>query len=404
LGNQEGGNASGVSERIPILDPGRSGASLPDQTDQTAPAVNDQSWSAVPWRTILATVGIVLATILVIVIVRAAGKLITWVAIAGFFAVVLAPGVRRLQPRVRGRRALATGIVVFGTLFGVLGLIALFIMPVRTQLIEIITDLPGTVQDAADGRGPLGNLVEELNLDSYVQENEAELQRAASNLSDSGLSIARSVADGVIAFVTILIMTFLFISQSAALGSTALGMLPRHRRASVRRAASDAAGAVSGYMIGNLLISLAAGLASLVVLLILGVPHAIVIALWVAFADLIPLVGATIGAAVGVLAAFLESPTAGVIALAFFIVYQQFENGVLYPAVMAKRVNINPLGVLLGVLIGVELFGILGALLAVPVSGALQVAVKAARTEHRLDQLVLPERALDEAEVAAEPA
>jgi predicted PurR-regulated permease PerM len=111
----------------------------------------------------------------------------------------------------------------------------------------------------------------------------------------------------------------------------------------------------------------------------------------VAVADLVLLVGATIGAAVCVIAAYLHSPTAGLISIIFFIVYQQVENGVLYPWIMARKVNVNPLGILVSVLLAVEVFGILGALLAVPVSGALQVVVTAVRQERKREQLVLPD-------------
>ena len=115
------------------------------------------------------------------------------------------------------------------------------------------------------------------------------------------------------------------------------------------------------------------------------------LALFVAVADLIPLVGATIGAVVAALAAFFHSPTAGIVAVIFFVVYQQIENSVLYPAVMAKRVKINPLVVLLSVLLSVAIFGFVGALLAVPFAGAIQVAVKAVQMERRRERLVVAE-------------
>jgi predicted PurR-regulated permease PerM len=95
-----------------------------------------------------------------------------------------------------------------------------------------------------------------------------------------------------------------------------------------------------------------------------------------------------------VLAAFLHSPTSGIIALVFFVVYQQIENGVIYPVVMARKVKVNPLVVLLSVLLGVELFGFLGALLAVPVSGALQVIVKSVNIERQREKLLLPDPTL----------
>ena len=100
------------------------------------------------------------------------------------------------------------------------------------------------------------------------------------------------------------------------------------------------------------------------------------LALWVAFADMLPLVGATLGAIPPIFVAFLQSPGAGIATLVFFVVYQLFENHVLQTTIMAKAVKLNPLGVLLAVLAGVELGGLVGALLAIPVAGALQVVAR----------------------------
>ncbi|HEY7626619.1 MAG TPA: AI-2E family transporter [Ilumatobacteraceae bacterium] len=354
-------------------------------------AVKVRSWSDVPWRTILATVGVVVVTYLLLLVLLAATRIIMWTAIAGFLAIVLAPLVNRVDRRLGGRRALATGVVVLSTLAILVGTLALFIMPVRTQLVDIITDLPGTVHDAANGRGPVGHLVQQLHLDNYVKDNEDTLARAADRLSGSSMQVAERAANALFAFVTILLITSLFLVQSGAIGRTALGLLPYRRRASAQRVAGDAAAAVSGYVIGNLIISLIAGVAAFVCLLALGVPSPVVLALFVAVADLIPLVGATLGAAVCVIAAFLHSPTAGIVTLVFFVLYQQIENGILYPWIMARKVRVNPLVILLSVLLAVELFGIVGALLAVPVSGALQVIVIAVRRERSRQQLVLPD-------------
>lgn len=349
-----------------------------------------QTWADVPWRTIIGAVGVAVATYVTIVLVLATARILTWVAIAGFFAIVLAPLVAIVQRHVHNRRTIATGIVVFSTLFAMIGVLTLFLMPVRTQLVAILTDLPGTVHRAAQGKGPVGNLVTRLHIESYVQDNETELARAADRLSSSTVDTAQTVFGVAAAFVTITLITFLFLTQSVAMSRAALGVIPRRRRASVERVATDAARAVSGYMIGNLLISLIAGVATFVCLVALGVPSPVVLALWVAFADLIPLVGATLGAFVCVIAAYLHSPTAGIIALVFFVIYQQVENGAIYPWLMARKVRVNPLVVLLSVLLAVELFGIIGALLAVPVSGALQVIVKAVRRERPMEQLLLP--------------
>ncbi|MGH9164982.1 MAG: AI-2E family transporter, partial [Acidimicrobiales bacterium] len=87
----------------------------------------------------------------------------------------------------------------------------------------------------------------------------------------------------------------------------------------------------------------------------------------------IPLVGATLGAIPAVLVAFLHGTTSGIATVGFFVVYQQFENHVLQVTIMSRTVDLNPLAVLVSVLVGVELFGLLGALLAIPVAGVVQV-------------------------------
>ena len=354
------------------------------------------AWSDVPWRTIVASIAVLLCTYVLLTVILATVRILAWVAIAGFLAIVLAPAVRFVQRLVGGRRTVATCLVMFSALAATVGVLLLFLLPVRNQVVAIITDLPGTVHRAAHGRGPIGQLVQRLNIESYVQDNEAQLVKAAKRLTDSPLNTAATVLSAVFGLVSILLMSTLFLTQSEPMGRAFIGVIPRRRRAKVRIIAADAAGAVSGYMVGNLLVSLIAGAAAFICLLALGVPSPVVLALWVAFADLIPLVGATIGAAACVLAAYLHSPSAGLIALIFFVVYQQVENGVIYPWLMARKVSVNPLMVLLSVLLAVEIFGILGALLAVPVSGALQVIVKAVRRERPMDQLVLPDSMMDE--------
>ncbi|MGZ4680312.1 MAG: AI-2E family transporter [Ilumatobacteraceae bacterium] len=381
---------SEASNRGVLYIPGSNVPTSPEPGDASnrKPAA---SWSEVPWRTILATVSVIVATYALIIVVLAEKRIVMWVLLAGFMAVVLAPLVARVEGRLGGRRALAAGVVMIATLLIIVGTIALFVMPVRTQLVNIITDLPGTVHDAANGKGPVGHLVQRLHIEKYVKDNEGKLTRTAARLSGSSFEAARQVFSFLFAFVTITLITFFFLCQSGAIGRAALNLLPHRRRGPAQRIASDAASAVSGYVIGNLIISVIAGVAAFGCLLALGVPSPVVLALFVAVADLIPLVGATLGAAVCVIAAYLHNPTAGIISVIFFIVYQQVENGLIYPWIMARKVNVSPLAILLSVLLAVELFGIVGALLAVPFSGALQVVVTAIRQERRREQFVLPD-------------
>ena len=346
-----------------------------------------QTWADVPWRTIVASVAVVAVAIGAVALIAITLRILVWIVIAGFFAIVLAPAVARVQARTRGRRAVATSIVMFSSAIAIIGMFTVFALPVRSQAISAATDLPGTIDAAAEGKGPVGQTVQKLHLQSFVQDHRSDIQSWADDLQGSSFSIARRVINVVIGIVTVFVLTFLFLTQSTALSKAAIALVPERRRPAARRAAADAARAISGYMLGNLLISLIAGVAAFICLLILGVPNPIVLALWVAFADLIPLVGATIGAALAVFAAFLHSPTAGIVAIVFFVVYQQVENNALQPMVMSRTVQVNPIVVILSVLLGVEVFGITGALLAIPIVGALQVAVRAGWHEYHQDHL-----------------
>ncbi len=356
--------------------PSASGEGLNPANEPPTPPVAPQ-WRDVPWRTIVGSVGVVALTVTAVGLIYVASSVVVLILIAGFFAIVLSQPVHALEQRFHFRKGVAIGAVVGTTLVLVAGTVALFVLPVRSQLAAVLTDLPGTVQQGAHGRGPIGQLIVKLHLEKIVQDHQASLTRAAQSLSDSMPSLLKALLGAVLDLATVVVLTCLMLTQSRVLSRTVRQVVPMRHRDHVTAIADDAASAVSGYMIGNLLISLFAGLAAFVVLIVLGVPNAVIIALFVAVADLIPLVGATIGATVAVVAAFLVSTTVGIVVVVFFVLYQQFENSVLQVVIMSRRASVNPLVVLLSVLLGVDLFGMVGALLAIPVAGALTVIVQA---------------------------
>lgn len=329
--------------------------------------------SPVPWRTIWATIGSVVLTLAAITVVKSVSRVLIWIVIAGFFAIVLTPLVDFLELRVRMRRAVATMLVIL-TVLGVLGaLLYSFITPIVDQSQEFADHFPQYVEDAKAGRGPLGGVVQRYDLDRRIEERRDDFEEALNNLGRNSLDIVRGVGNVVAAALTIFVLTILMLLSGPRMMRTALGALAPPAALRVRLVAVDCARAVTGYVAGNLLISVIAGVASFVFLWLADVPFRTVLALWVAFADLIPLVGATLGAIPAVLVAFLNSTSQGIATVVFFVVYQQFENHVLQVTIMAKTVDLNPLVVLVAVLIGVELSGLLGALLAIPVAGVIQV-------------------------------
>ena len=350
----------------------------------------------VPVRTIMATIGLVLATIVAIRLVQLLSNVIGLLIVAAFFAVLLTPAVDFLE-RKRMRRSLAT-IVVFLLGITLIGLmIAAFVQPIAREVDDFVENFPTFVEDAREGRGAVGRLVQRFNIDTYIEDNQAALERQLRNAGAPALTVARTIASGVFTFVTILVLAFLMILEGPKITASVLRLIENaSRREWVRRVAADCSKAVTGYMAGNLVISLIAGVVTFVFLTIIGVPFAGVLGLWVAFADLIPMVGATLGAIPTIAVSFLNSPTDGIAAVIFYVLYQQFENHFLQPTVMSRTVDINPLGVLVSVLVGVDLFGILGALLAIPAAGVLQVIVRNIYDEHRGQLKEVPTTGTDE--------
>ena len=337
----------------------------------------------VPWRTILAVLLVVALSYGAFLLLQQITRVIAWLVVAAFFTIVLAPAVDVLVRRFRLRRGIATAVVFVVGMAAVVGLLYAFIRPVVDQVSKFVDDLPTIVDDAQAGRGPVGDLVDRYDLDQYLEDNQDRIQEAVSGAGTPALAVVRGLFNGILALVTILVLTVLMLLRGPELCQGALTLVSPKHRDRVRLVASDAAKAVSGYMLGNVLISVIAGVCTYVFLRIAGVPYAEVLALWVAFADLIPLVGATLGAIPTIGLAFLHSTPAGIAAIIFYVLYQQFENHVLQVTIMSRTVDVNPLAVIVSVLIGVELFGIVGALLAIPIAGVIQVIVRDVLDERR---------------------
>ena len=330
----------------------------------------------VPVRTMVVAIALVVGTYLALRAIVLLAHIETLLVVAVFFAVVLTPAVDLVRRKLHVSRGLSTAIVFIVGLALFAGLLYAFIRPLVDQGREFVDNFPTYVTEAREGRGPAGDLVKRYNLDERLRDAQAGIEDSIGNAGGGALKVAGKVLGGVASMLTVLVLALMMILYGPDILRSGLSILDPTKRDRVRAVASDCARALTGYVMGNLLISVIAGTATFIALAIFGVPFAAVLALWTAFADLIPLVGATLGAIPTIGVAFLHSTAAGIGMLVFYIIYQQFENHVLQVVIMSKTVQINQLFVLVSVLIGVELLGILGALLAIPAAGVLQVIVR----------------------------
>jgi predicted PurR-regulated permease PerM len=342
----------------------------------------------VPVRTILATIGLVLATALLLYIVLQVRQVLTWIVVGAFFAVALTPVVDWVQRRLLGgrRRALATFLVFFVVVVVFGAVIAAFAVPLVNEGTRFAGQLPGLIDDARSGRGPVGNLLERTSALEWVQNNQARISKFASGLTAPAAGVLSGLATGIAGTLTVFVLAYLMVLEGPKVVDGVINIFRPSTGERIRRVGADCAKSVTGYISGNLLISVICGGLTYVVLLILGVHFAGLIGLFVGIADLVPLVGATIGGVAAVLAGFIHSVPAGIAVLVFFVLYQQLENHLLQPIVFARTVKLNPLTVIVAILIGAELLGILGALLAIPVASIIQVILRDV-WDHRRGQL-----------------
>ncbi|WP_375423909.1 AI-2E family transporter [uncultured Friedmanniella sp.] len=332
----------------------------------------------VPVRTIIATIGLVLVTAIALLLLYQVREVLVWIVIAIFFTTALYPVTGWVERRVTGgRRTLATLLVFLVVVVVIAALLAVFAVPLAQEGASFATQLPGVIDDARNGRGVVGRLMDRTHILSYVQAHQDKITAFVSGLTTPAAGVLRGVATGVAGVITVFVLTLLMVLEGPKVVDGALNLIEdTDSRERVRRVGADCAKSITGYISGNLLISIICGVLAYAVLKISGVPFAGLIALFVALADLIPLVGATLGAIVALIAAAVHSVPALIAVAVFVVLYQQLENHVLQPVIFARTVKLNPLAVLVAILVGVDLAGILGALLAIPVAGIIQVVLR----------------------------
>ena len=349
-------------------------------------------------RSILRVAGLLLALAAGLWVLYTARQVLTWVLVSIFLALALNPIVERLQqPAGFGKRGVAAGVIYLIVLAVLVGLGFLLVPPVVDQATHFADAVPGYLRDLTHGNGPLGFLETKYHV---VEKAKKAVDEGGGNFTAGAgtvLSITASVATAVVGAITIAFMTFFMIIEGPAWMDRLYSLLPPESEPRWRNVGGRVAQTVSGYVTGNLLISLIAGVSATIVLAILGVPYALALGFLVALLDLIPLAGATLAAVIVSTIAFLTSVTDGVIVLVFFIVYQQLENHMLQPLVYGRTVQLSPLAVLISVLIGAEVAGVLGALGAIPIAGTLQILLVDWR-DHRREGVKPP---TDEHEAAA---
>jgi predicted PurR-regulated permease PerM len=347
----------------------------------------DVGWARASTSQVVRTVAIALLTTAAVLgalfLLWQVRTFIGWLVIALFLAAVLNPAVNWLQRRHRlMKRPLAIALTYLGVLVALLLVVGIF-LPVLVDQINGFIKFVSTAANAPEGpqeyikglakQNGLGGLFQRFS--DQLDELRKQLGGVLKNIFSASGAIAVSAAGLVAALATVLTLTFFLLLGSERYVNAGVGLFPEAHQPLVRRLLSQSAGAISGYITGNLAISVICGVTTFAVLLILGMPYAAPLALLVAVLDLVPLVGATLGGALLVIVGLFVEPWKAVVLLVYIVVYQQVEGSVLQPLVYSKAVQLNGLVILIALLVGGQLLGIPGALLAIPVAEIIRIVV-----------------------------
>ena len=358
-----------VPPHDPVLDTGvrriEAGVDEDNPYGQRGEPLSEQS----PFRiAFVATMGVAVAALLVDSIIIARQVLIL-ILVAAFLAVGLDPAVRWLVAHGL-KRGLAVLVIVLAALGFFGGFVAAVAPPIATQSTALVKKAPDYAERLTENK-TIKKLDNHYHFVSKLQD------KAKTGISVNAfggvLGVGKAILGFVVSTLTVIILMIYFLANMPAIKRTMYRVVPRTRRARVGLLVDEILNRVGGYVLGNLFTSLIAGLATVIWLEAWGVPYAVALSLFVAITDLIPLIGATIGA-IGVTAvALFQGVPTGIATFAYYMAYQQFENYVLQPRVMKRTVDVAPVVTIVAALLGGALLGVLGALIAVPIAAGIQL-------------------------------
>jgi predicted PurR-regulated permease PerM len=343
--------------------------------DETAAAPRPVRLAAPSLRGVVRIVAIVVGCAFALYLTWLLRGVLRLVVISVFLALALIPVVDALDRRARVPRAVVI-LALYAALGGGVVLIGAVVVPsMAHQVRQISGDAPRYARDLRRD-GTIRRYDDRYHVTARVEAEARALPRRLAEASGSLQAVTVKAFGLVGQLVTVLSIAFLLLLRGRRYVDLALGLTGSNEERA-RALVRDINQAVAAYMLGNVAISVLATAATWLVLTILGVPYALALSVVVGFFDLIPLVGATIGAIVVALATVtVDFPTATVVWVVFVVLYQRFENYVVQPLVYGRALDVDPIVTILAVLAGSALLGILGALLAIPIAAAIQIILR----------------------------
>ena len=301
--------------------------------------------------------------------IQAIGGVLILIVVAMFLAVGLNPAVEWLERK--GLNRSLSLVAVIGAVIGVLTLFVVAIVPVASdQITKIVANAPDWLKSLQESSW-LRGLDRRFDIFDRIQEFLANPD-LGKNVFGGVLGAAGAVIGFFADALIVTILTLYFLAGMNQIKESMWRLAPASRRERVALLGERILDGIGGYVSGAFIVALAAGISTLIFLFIVGLgEYAVALAMVVAFLDVIPMIGATLGAVIVTAIGFATDVKTGVACLIFYLVYQQIENYVIYPRVMSKSVDIPGMVIVIAAVIGATLLGVVGALLAIPTAAAI---------------------------------
>ncbi len=330
------------------------------------------------------SLAVIAGALLLAIIVLHVRTEIRWVFAALFLALAMNPAVDRVESlRVRGHRIFPRWLAILVVYVIVLALFVFLVLQVVPPIIKEFEHLgskvPGYVRDFrqwANQNQQFQELNHKYNITLTLTQQASTIPSKLGGAASDVQTITVSILEHLLAAITILALTFFLLLDGRQQGERLLSRMQPDAATRWRRIAARIAGVVKSYVSVNLLLAIAAGVFTWLSLELLGVDLAVTMGVIVGFLDLVPLVGFTVGGFfVAIVAAFHNFPEALIVWAVLFVVYQQVQDRVIQPLLYKNAVRVHPAVAIIAILVGGELAGILGALLAIPTAATIGVLI-----------------------------
>ncbi|MDQ3093996.1 MAG: AI-2E family transporter [bacterium] len=299
---------------------------------------------------------------------------LTLILVSAFLAMALNPFVQYVKKHMRIKKHGMAALISYLTVLIVLGsFFALVLPPFISQTIDFLMDLPSMLESLQQRGGWLGDLVRRYELSAELEKLANGFRGNLSNYTGTAFNIASRIVANLISIITVLILTFMMLNEGPRASEWFMGQFPERRSKRYRKLANRIYGVVTGFANGQAIIAILGGFFSLVVLLIASAVlnvniNAVPLAALVTLFGFIPTIGSYINAIVITLICLIASPTLALFMLAYYIIYQQVENATIQPYIQSKTNDLSPLTVFIAALLGLGFGGVLGGLVAIPVT------------------------------------